>query len=119
METEVVIKAKEHLHNWRKEFLENKEEVKKFKVNDQKELYRELQSFPDSESDYILRLAEANLTRIVASFNENGEMDGVLYNFKDHYLIIYFENNTFKWITKNEIDECYEFFIDLKQEAEN
>lgn len=119
MSTEVLFRAKEHLAKWRKEFLENHNEIEKFKVNNQNELYQELLSFPNSETDYILRLAEANLERIVASFNEEGIMDGLVYYFTDKFLIIYFDNNSFKWATKRELDDCYEFFIDLKNETEN
>lgn len=114
MNNEVVFKAKEHLQKWRRDFRENNTEVAKFKVEDQNELYRELITFPKSETDYIFRLAEANLERVVISFNEKGKLDGAVYYFNKEYLIVYFDNNFVKWDTKTELDDCYHFFISLQ-----
>lgn len=115
MSTEVITRAKEHLAKWRKDFLENESSVNKYLVKDNAEFYRELQSFPQIKNDYIWRLAEANLEREFSSFNEEGTMEGMVYHFDNNYLIIYSENEFVKWETKTKLEECFEFFIELKQ----
>jgi len=115
MYTEVITKAKEQLAKWRKDLLENENSVEKYQVKDNEELYRELESFPRLKNDYLWRLAEVNLEREFSSFNQDGTMEGMVYRFTENYLIIYSDNGFVKWETRRKLEECYEFFIELKE----
>lgn len=74
----------------------------------------EMYDFRESETDYLIVLAEQYLERIaVAISNKTGYLIFV-YKLDDFLVVFYNQDNLWKWELKFNIDEAFEFISEIE-----